>query len=214
VLPVVSAHAAVAALLASALIIVVPGPAVLFVVGRALSEGRRTAVASVVGNSTGCVLAAALVAIGLGVLVEDSTLVYTVVKLLGAGYLIWLGVQAFRRRSSPEVVAGTARRPSFLRAVRTGVAVGLTNPKGYIIFAAVLPQFVDRSAGHVPAQLFLLALVPVCLGVVTDLVWALSASAVRDWVAEHPSRLRAVTRTGGLCMIGLGVSMAAMGGRP
>lgn len=209
----VSIHAAVAVLLASALVIVVPGPSVLFVIGRALSAGRRTAVASVIGNASGCVVAAALVAVGLGVLVQDSAVVYTAVKLLGAGYLVWLGLQAWRHGGVDREEAPTVRPASFLSAVRTGAVVGVTNPKCYIIFGAILPQFVDGGAGHVPAQLFLLALVPLCLGLVTDSLWALSASAVRDWVARHPGRLRAVTRTGGLCMIGLGVSMVATGSR-
>ena len=198
--------------LACVLLIAVPGPSVLFVVGRALSYGRGTALASVAGNSAGCYLAAVCVALGLGPVLQQSDLLFQVVKLAGAGYLVWLGVQAFRhaRPLTPgSAAAGVA--PSPWRSVRAGVLVGVSNPKVFIIFAAVLPQFVDNHAGHVPAQMLQLALVPVLIGLVLDSAWAGAAGNARDWLASSPRRTTAIGRAGGLSMIGLGISMATTG---
>jgi threonine/homoserine/homoserine lactone efflux protein len=91
------------------------------------------------------------------------------------------------------------------------VFVGVTNPKTFIIFGAILPQFVDRSAGSVPAQMLVLAVVPVAIGLVTDTCWGLIAGQARDWLAGTPRRLAALGRIGGVSMIGLGVSVAVTG---
>ena len=144
--------------LASFILIVIPGPSVLFVVGRALAYGRRTALATVCGNSAGNYVVAVCVAVGIGTLVQRSAELFTAVKLAGALYLIWLGIQAFRRRGTLAAAFGEAAPArSDQRAVREGFMVGVTNPKALILFGAVLPQFVDRAAGHVPVQMLLLS---------------------------------------------------------
>ena len=190
----------------SLLVIVIPGPSVLFVIGRALAHGRRTAVATALGNA---------VAVGIGSLVERSVTVYLTVKLAGAAYLVWLGVQAFRHRK--ELKASTIhtrpREPARgdLRTLLDGALVGVTNPKGVVFFAAVLPQFVDHSAGHVPLQMLLLGLVPITIGLVTDTLWGLTASAARTWFARSDRRLSLIGGAGGCTMIGLGLTVAATG---
>jgi threonine/homoserine/homoserine lactone efflux protein len=198
----------------SLLVIVIPGPSVLFVIGRALAHGRRTALATVLGNLVGSYLLVIAVAWGLGVLVERSAAVFMGAKLAGAAYLIYLGVQAFRHRkemraADMEVPAGERR--SDLRTILDGIFVGVTNPKGIIFFAAVLPQFVDHTAGHVPVQMMVLGLVPVTIGVMTDTLWGLGASAARSWFARSDRRLAMVGGAGGFAMIGLGVTVAATG---
>lgn len=209
---VVSLHQVIDLALACALLIAVPGPSVLFVIGRALSQGRRTALASVLGNTTGSYLAAVTVAVGLGPLLQRSDLFLQVIKMAGAGYLVWLGVQALRHSAaaSPAAAAPFQPQPRW-RSVRTGVVVGMTNPKVFIIFAAILPQFVDRSVGHVAIQMLILALVPLSVGLVTDTAWALAAGQARNWLSSTPGRSRAVARIGGSSMIGLGISVAATG---
>jgi threonine/homoserine/homoserine lactone efflux protein len=200
--------------LACALLIAIPGPSVVFVVGRALTYGRRTALASVAGNSAGSYAAAALVAVGLGPLLQRSELLLTSIKWAGAAYLVWLGVQALRHAAplaSPDGVA-SGLVPTW-RSLRAGMLVGVSNPKVFLIFAAVLPQFVDGDAGHVPTQMLLLALVPVTVGLATDSAWALAASRARGWLSRSPRRATAVGRAGGLSMIGLGVSVALTGHR-
>jgi threonine/homoserine/homoserine lactone efflux protein len=198
--------------LASLVLIVIPGPGVLFVVGRALAHGRRTAVATAAGHAAGNYVVAACVALGLGTLLQRSAQLFVAVKLAGAVYLIWLGVQAVRHRGelASAMADAVPARAGWL-ALRDGFAVGVTNPKAFILFGAILPQFVNRSAGNVPAQMLLLAVVSVVIGAVSDCSWGFAASAVRAWFARSPRRVEMVGGAGGLAMIGVGVTVAFTG---
>ncbi len=198
--------------LASVVLIVIPGPGVLFVVGRALAHGRRCALATACGHAAGNYVVAACVAVGLGTILERSAAVFVVVKLLGAAYLVWLGIHAIlRRKSLASAFAAAAEPREGWRALRDGVVVGITNPKSYILFGAILPQFVNRGAGSVPGQMLLLALVSVLIGAVSDCAWGFAASAVRTWFASSPRRFELVGGAGGLAMIGVGVTVAITG---
>ena len=204
--------------LAALVLIVIPGPSVIFVIGRALAYGRSVALASVAGNSLGLLTIVVLVSLGLGVVVEESIVVFNVLKLAGAVYLVYLGVEAFRRRRDfldqdpADAVAGSGRPAmGWRRSVRQGFVVGVTNPKAYLILAAVLPQFVDRGAGHVQIQLLLLGLLAFAIGMVSDSIWAIVASQLRSWFVGSPRRGEAVGAVGGLSMIGLGVGLALTG---
>jgi len=194
------------------IVIAIPGPSVLFVIGRALAHGRRTALASVAGNVAGVQVVALSIALGIGTLVQRSDVVFTVVKLGGAAYLVWLGVQAVRHRGSlAEALSADAGPRAGWLALRDGFVVGVTNPKAFILFGAILPQFVNRAAGHVPVQMLLLALVSVSIGVLSDSTWGLAASGVRAWFARSPRRFALVGGAGGLAMIGVGVTVALTG---
>jgi threonine/homoserine/homoserine lactone efflux protein len=209
---VVSANQVAAFAAAALVLIVVPGPGVLFVIGRALAHGRRTALLSVAGHAAGNWVVAVCVALGVGTIVERSAAVFTAVRLAGAAYLVWLGIQAFRKRDSLAQVLDSAAAPrGDVRAAREGLVVGVTNPKAVILFAAVLPQFVDRSAGHVPAQMLVLSAVSIAIGLASDSCWGLAASTVRSWFARSPRRLGLVGGAGGLAMIGLGLTLALTG---
>jgi threonine/homoserine/homoserine lactone efflux protein len=203
----------VAAFAAAALVlIVIPGPGVLFVIGRALAHGRRTALLSVAGHAAGNWVVAICVALGVGTIVERSAAIFTAVRLAGAAYLVWLGIQAFRKRHSLAQVLDSAAAPrGDVRAAREGLVVGVTNPKAVILFAAVLPQFVDRPAGHVPVQMLVLSAVSIAIGLASDSCWGLAASTVRSWFARSPRRLGLVGGAGGLAMIGLGLTLALTG---
>src|SRR5215472_9048285 len=189
-------------------IIVIPGPSVLFVVGRALAHGRRVALASVLGNEAGSLVAAMLVAAGVGSLVARSALVFSVIKLAGAAYLVFLGVRAIVHRRRLAVAAQALSPRGGARAVLDGFLVGVANPKSAVFFAAVLPQFVVRSSGHVQAQMMVLALIFVAIAAVSDSVWGLVASGARAWFGRSERRLALVGGTGGLAMIGLGITVA------
>lgn len=199
--------------LASLVLIVIPGPGVLFVVGRALSHGRRTALVTACGHAAGNYVVAACIAVGLGSILQRSAEVFLIVKLVGAAYLIWLGVHAFRHRkdlaSALDVTAPEPR--GSWRSAWDGLLVGMTNPKSFILFGAILPQFVNRAAGHVPAQMLILALVSASMGAVSDCTWAVAASAVRTWFTRSPRRYAIVGGAGGLAMISVGVSVAITG---
>jgi threonine/homoserine/homoserine lactone efflux protein len=200
--------------LASLVLIVIPGPGVLFVVGRALSHGRRTAFATAAGHAVGNYTVAACVAVGLGTVLQRSAEVFIAVKLIGALYLVILGMQAIRhRRSLATAMSAAAGSSDGWRALRDGVIVGVTNPKTYILFGAILPQFVNRAAGDVPAQMLLLALISVAIGLASDSAWGLAASGVRTWFAGSPRRYELVGGAGGLAMIGVGVTVALTGRR-
>ncbi|MDX3231114.1 LysE family translocator [Streptomyces sp. ME19-01-6] len=197
----------------SFLLIVIPGPSVLFVVGRALAQGRRAALTTVMGNTVGAYVLVVAVALGVGSLVERSVLVFTALKLVGAAYLVYLGVKAVRQRGSLRA-AFSGEGPVRQGALRTfweGFAVGVANPKTIVFFAAVLPQFVDRDQGHVALQMLLLGLVFNIIAVASDSVWGLAAATARGWFARSPQRLSMVGGAGGLAMIGLGVTVAATG---
>jgi threonine/homoserine/homoserine lactone efflux protein len=198
--------------LASLVLIVVPGPGVLFVVGRALAHGRRTALATALGHAAGNYVVAAGVAVGLGTVLQRSVQAFVIVKVAGALYLIWLGIHAIRHRKSLADSMTDSSEPQVgWRATRDGAVVGITNPKAYILFGAILPQFVNRTAGDVPEQMLLLAVVSVVIGAISDSCWGFAASAVRSWFASSPRRFELVGGAGGLAMIGVGVTVAITG---
>ncbi|MFF6998246.1 LysE family translocator [Streptomyces sp. NPDC008313] len=208
----VSAERLLAFAAMSFLLIVVPGPSVLFVIGRALAQGRRAALTTVVGNTLGAYALVVAVALGVGSVVERSVLVFTLLKLTGAACLVYLGVRAWRQRGSLRAAFASDRRvPSGGRTLWEGFTVGVANPKTIVFFAAVLPQFVDRAQGHVVAQMLLLGLVFNVIAVLSDSVWGLAAATGREWFARSPRRLSLVGGAGGLTMIGLGVTVAATG---
>jgi threonine/homoserine/homoserine lactone efflux protein len=199
--------------LLSVVIIVVPGPSVLFTVGRALTVGRREALLTVAGNAIGAYLQAVAVAVGVGVIVERSVLVFTAIKLVGAAYLVFLGVQAIRhRRKVTEALAeGIPTVVPSRRALRDGIVVGVTNPKVIVFFVVALPQFTNPAAGSVPLQMLLLATLFPVIALVLDSLWALLASTARTWFSRSPRRLEMVGGAGGLMMIGLGATIAVTG---
>jgi threonine/homoserine/homoserine lactone efflux protein len=204
-------HLLAFALLAFVLILV-PGPSVLFVVTRSLTLGRAAGVATVVGNATGAYVQVIAVALGLGTLVQESIAVFTVIKLCGAAYLVYLGVQACRHRRALAEALDAVVEPKVLRRILAdGFLVGVLNPKVIVFFMAVLPQFVDRSAGSVPAQLLLLGAIFCAIALLSDSLWALLAGAARSWLVSSPRRLAAIGGTGGLVMIGLGAGLAFSG---
>ena len=213
-MPVISLDQLLTFGLAALIIIVIPGPSVVFTIGRALAYGRSVALATVVGNTLGLLTIVALVALGLGVVVQESIVVFTVLKLAGAAYLVWLGVEAVRRRKEFLTTDGSeliGTPMTWTRAVRQGYVVGVSNPKGYMMLAAVLPQFVDRAEGHVQLQMLLLGLLATTIGLLSDSVWALIASQLRLWFNRSPKRGETMGTVGGVSMIGLGVGLAISG---
>jgi threonine/homoserine/homoserine lactone efflux protein len=196
--------------LASILFIQVPGPSLLFTIGRALTVGRRAALLSVLGNALGLMAQIVAVALGLGAIVAASAAAYTVLKIIGACWVVWLGIQAIRHRGDARIALalGERHRERTSAAVRTGFIVGATNPKTIVFFVAFLPQFTNASAGHVGAQVAFLGALFAVLAVASDSVWALAASRARDWFARKPQRLDAMGAAGGVMMIGLGATLA------
>jgi threonine/homoserine/homoserine lactone efflux protein len=142
--------------------------------------------------------------------VAASATAYTVVKVAGAAYVVWLGVQAIRHRADARtaLLAGerTPERPG--QSLRTGFLVGVSNPKTIVFFVAFLPQFTDPGAAALP-QVLALGVAFAALAVVSDSVWATVAGSARRWFAREPKRLDAMGAAGGVMMIGLGATLAA-----
>lgn len=200
--------------LASVVLIVIPGPSVLFTIGRSLALGRIGGLLSVLGNALGVLPLVVAVALGVGALVAESVVVFTVIKFVGALYLVYLGIQAIRHRAdAAEAATGTLAPRSHWRQIGEGFLVGVTNPKTIAFMVAVLPQFVDYSAGFVPMQLAELGVIFVVLALCCDSIWALAAGSARDWFARSPKRISRLSATGGVMMIGLGGVLALSGNK-
>jgi threonine/homoserine/homoserine lactone efflux protein len=196
-------------IVAAMVIILAPGPSVLFVIARAIAWGRKTAVFTVAGNVTGAFALSTLVAIGLGPILQRSDLAYAAIQWGGGLYLMYLGVDAIRQR---RVHAEDMRNqgdfaPGVARSMRDGFWVGALNPKGLVFYAAVLPQFIDREKGSVALQLILLGAVFSILAFFSDGTWGLLAGTARQWLATDAKRLEKLRATGGIVMIILGITV-------
>lgn len=203
-------------LVASFIIILVPGPSVLFTVARAIAWGRVVALMTVVGNALGMLVMAALVAFGFGPLLERSPLLYALVQWAGGAYLIWLGVDALRHRElhAERMTDQGPVAPPLLRTLREGFVVGILNPKSIVFFAAVFPQFVDRDKGNVSLQLMVLGCIFAVIAVLSDGTWGLVAGTAREWLAGNPRRLVNMRLVGGCVMIVLGIAVLITAPRP
>ena len=201
-------------ILATEALLIVPGPSVLFVISRGVTYGRRAAVATVAGNTTGAAVQAVAVAAGLGAVVATSTAVFTTMKVVGGAYLVYLGIKAWRdRRSLRDALrlGSTVPVRSTRQLLRDGFVVGVSNPKTTLFFLAVLPQFVRPEAGHTSLQLLVLGLLFCVQALLSDGLYGVLAGSVRGWLERSPRRIDAVGGTGAVVMVGLGVRLALSG---
>ncbi|MEI8119360.1 MAG: LysE family translocator [Actinomycetes bacterium] len=196
-------------IVAAMIIILAPGPSVLFVIARAIAWGRKVAVFTVAGNVSGSFVLSVFVALGLGPILQRSDLAYTAVQWGGGLYLMYLGFDAIKHRKihAADMTNQGDSEPSALRSMRDGFWVGALNPKAIVFYAAVLPQFIDRDKGHITAQLILLGAIFSTLAFISDGSWGLLAGTARAWLANDPSRLEKLRATGGSIMIVLGLSV-------
>lgn len=200
---------------AAFIMVAIPGPTVLFTIGRAMALGRLGGFLSIVGTAIGSIILVIGVALGVGTVIAQSVVLFTAVKVLGAGYLIFLGIQAIRhRKDAANAITGAQPQRSGARLLAEGFVVGVTNPKSIAFFLAILPQFVDLGTGSVPVQLFVLGAIVVTIGVACDAVWVLLASAAREWFGRSPRRLEAMGATGGALMISLGAFLLVWSEKP
>ncbi len=193
--------------IAAMIIILAPGPSVLFVIARAIAWGRATAVATVAGNVTGAFSLSVVVAVGLGPILQRSEIAFISVQVLGGLYLVYLGVTAIKHSQihASDMTNQGDIRPSKWRSMREGFWVGALNPKGIVFFAAILPQFVDREAGSITSQLILMGAIFAFLGFFSDAGWGILAGTIRNWLATELKRLVIMRMTGGIVMVILGL---------
>ena len=194
-------------LIATVLIILAPGPSVLFTIARAIAWGRVAAIATVIGNAFGMFLVSVLVAFGLGPLLQSSKLFYNGIQWAGGAYLIYLGYAAIAasRVDAQGMQKTEGNKPSIFTSLKNGFWVGVLNPKSIVFFAAILPQFVDQEKNNVTAQLLLLGAIFATIALISDGSYGLLAGTVRSWLAGDVKRLIFMRRFGGVVMIGLGV---------
>jgi len=194
-------------LIATILIILAPGPSVLFTIARAIAWGRLAAIATVIGNAFGMFLVSVLVAFGLGPLLQSSKLFYNGIQWAGGGYLIYLGYAAIAasRVHAQDMQNTSGLKPSFFTSVKNGFWVGVLNPKSIVFFAAILPQFVDQEKDNVTAQLLILGAIFAAVALISDGSYGFLAGTVRNWLAGDVKRLIFMRRFGGFVMIGLGL---------
>ena len=191
-------------------LLVVPGPAVLYIVARGIDQGRAAALVSVLGVQAGSLVHVMAAALGLSALLASSAAAFSVVKFLGAAYLIVLGVRTLRSRATDGPAAGRSPQP-LDRVFAQGVVVQVLNPKIALFFLAFLPQFVDPERGSVAAQTLLFGGLLTGLGIVTDGTYALLAGTAGAWLKRSAGFLRAQRYVTGGVYLGLGAATALTG---
>lgn len=196
----------------SLVIIAIPGPSVMFAISRALVLGKHGAILTVVGNGIGVLVQALAVAVGLGVLIQESDVLMHAIRLGGAAFLIYLGINAIRHRRDGLDISTPVDPPKSRHLLRESIVVGLSNPKTIVFFTAIFPQFVDSANGPIVWQMVMLGFVFVFFGISGDAVYALAAGAARDWFARSPGRLVTIRTIGGMLILGLGVFTALVPG--
>jgi len=187
-------------------IILVPGPSVLFAIGRALILGTKAALISVFGNALGVGMQILIVALGLGVLIQQSPDVFFVIKVLGALMIGYLGLKAIWQRKKIDL-GGSNLVPSGKKVLSESVVVGITNAKTLVFFIAALPSFVDPAAGNPSAQMLVLGAFFLIIGVSSDSVYAIAAGKARHWLGGSDRRLANFRGIGGLALALLGLYM-------
>src|SRR6202051_4637049 len=198
---------------AALLLLVIPGPAVFYIVGRSIGHGRSAGLVSALGIAVGSLVHTAAAAVGLSALLMSSAIAFATAKYLGAAYLIYLGIQKFRREE-PFELNGSTPTVKLSRIFARGIVVNVLNPKAALFFFAFLPQFVDPNRGNVAAQILFLGVLFAVLGVTTDAFWALTAGTVAKLFRRNPQAMRTQRYVSGGMLISLGVAPAFAGSSP
>jgi threonine/homoserine/homoserine lactone efflux protein len=198
-------------LVASIILAVTPGPGVIYIVTRSMTQGRKSGIASVAGVALGNLGNALAASLGLAALFAASSVAFSIVKYLGAAYLIYLGIQSIRRRA--DTTLPTVAEVPLRTVFRDGLIVALFNPKTAIFFAAFLPQFIAADQPFL-AQSLILGTIFVLIAAVSDSAYALAASAIARWLMSRKQLGRLGAWLGGITYIGLGVATAFLGAAP
>lgn len=194
-------------------LLAIPGPAVLYIVGRGIGQGRTAGFVSALGIGVGTLVHTAAAAVGLSALLVSSATGFSIVKYLGAAYLIFLGIQKIRSRDSFTTGSpGTdAPRARLSRVFGQGIVVNILNPKTALFFFAFLPQFIDPLRGHVATQIASLGVLFACMGTASDSLWAFFSGSVADWLRGNARWQRGERYLSGGILISLGLATAFAG---
>ena len=193
-------------------LLLVPGPAVLYITTRSMTQGRRAGLVSALGVATGSAVHVIAAALGLSALLASSAVAFSAVKWAGAGYLVWLGVRRIFSRETTGAASATPKA-SLGALYRQGVLVNMLNPKTALFFLAFLPQFVDPARGGAVPQILLLGLLFSFMGLATDSLYALGADRAASVLRRSPRASRSGRYVSGGVYIGLGIATAFAGAR-
>jgi threonine/homoserine/homoserine lactone efflux protein len=196
---------------AALVLLVVPGPAVLYIFARSVEQGRLAGFVSILGIHTATLVHVAAAALGLSAVLASSALAFSVAKYAGAAYLVWLGLRKIFGREESSDIGVTVHGQEHWRLFRDGFVVNLFNPKTALFFLAFLPQFVDIDRGHVAMQIAVLGLLFTALGIVTDGCYALAAGTAGNWLKRSRSYLEVERYVSGVLFVGLGLAAAFAG---
>jgi threonine/homoserine/homoserine lactone efflux protein len=194
-------------------LLLIPGPAVLYIVARSASQGRAAGLVSVAGIHVGTLVHIAAAVLGLSAIIVASATAFTAVKLAGAGYLVFLGVRTITQRGGFSGATGEPTARSTRRIFTDGIVLNILNPKTAIFFLAFVPQFVDVDAGNTTAQVVALGVLFIALGLMTDGAYALAGGWIGGRFRRSPALQRRSETTAGMIYVGLGLS-TALSGRP
>src|SRR6476620_3648656 len=196
---------------AALVLLLIPGPAVLYIVARSVEQGRLAGFVSDLGIHSATLVHVAAAALGLSAVLASSALAFSLVKYAGAAYLVWLGLRKIFSRSEAVDLSVSVRGKEYRRLFRDGFVVNLLNPKTALFFLAFLPQFVEVDRGHVAMQIAFLGLLFTSLGIITDGSYALAAGTVGNWLKHSPAYLEVERYVSGVMFIGLGLTAAFSG---
>ena len=194
-------------LVASALLTIAPGPDIVYVLTRGISQGPRAGFAAALGFATGCVFHTLLAALGIAALIRSSEIAFDLVRYVGAAYLVWIGVQALRHRSRFSIEGGGGAR-ALTTIYRQSVIGNALNPKVTLFFLSFLPQFVNTSAGHVGWQMALLGAIFMVQTIVIFGVVALFSGWIGAWIRRKPAIGTRLNVFAGPTFIALGIRVA------
>ena len=198
---------------AAVILLLIPGPAVLYVVARSVDQGRGAGLASTSGIATGTLAHVLAATLGLSALLLSSAVAYSLVRYAGAAYLLYLGVRKFRERPAADEEVKRAQALPLRRVYAQGVLVQVLNPKAAIFFFAFLPQFVSPARGHVSLQFFALGMLFTVMGLTSDSMWALTAGSAAGWLRRNQTFIRNERYISGTVYLGLGMATAVSGSR-
>ena len=192
---------------ASALLAIAPGPDVIYVLTRAVSQGRKAGIAAALGFASGCIFHTVLAAVGVAALIRSSELAFDLVRYAGAAYLVWIGIQALRHRSAFSIEGANDTR-ALMTIYKQSVVGNMLNPKVTLFFLAFLPQFVDAGAGNIGLQMAILGVVFMLVTIVVFGAVAIFAAMIGDWVRRKPAIGERLNVFAGITFIALGIRVA------
>jgi threonine/homoserine/homoserine lactone efflux protein len=185
---------------------VVPGPGVLFTIGRALVLGTKAALVGVLGSALGVGVQIVVISLGLGVAIQQSELLFLAIRVFGAGMITYLGVKAILSRADFDLEV-QEKQSSASTVVRQSIVVGITNAKTFVFFIAALPSFTSPELGNPVIQMLVLGAIFSVIGILSDSVYAIAAGQARSWLASSQQRLAAFRGIGGIALTLLGLYM-------